>query len=381
MKASAPVVMANDRVSAPKLAPWGAAQASERNPSPPDHRRILIITGRELRHVVLTEPTIRALAGAWRDASITLLVDRPHAEIATLMSHVDAVLTVARWTNLLNRCRALIKVRKARFTHVLDLRDDWFSAHVTRVSGAYERRALVFSERSVSAFSCYTHRITPRVASGPIGAAYMDVLPPAVFRAELSQPQLHPLSGDRQWARDFIRGLLGSESGEHPFTRTLLVHLGAREENSGYPTEWLLEIICRARAELDLTAVLVGGGGDREQLNRIVSATAIPVAVAPTPISLRRWAALAAEVGLVLCHEGDAMHVAAAAGAQVIAVFSNDKIAQWGPLGWGHAILSSPAPDAGRGVCVSPEAVLSALRERRPPPSPSTDKFSRFTLC
>src|SRR4051812_7577065 len=83
-------------------------------------QRILIIRRRYLGDIVLLGPFLRNLRIHWPQAHITVLVEDRFAEILSLNSDVDAVLShnadgIGKLVTLWSR------LRRARFTHVFDL--------------------------------------------------------------------------------------------------------------------------------------------------------------------------------------------------------------------------------------------------------------------
>lgn len=320
-----------------------------------DERRVLIIRRRYLGDVVLLEPLIRALAVAWPGASITVLANESYVDALELMPLVDHVLTLPAkprgraWWNVLRRIRA------ARFTQVLDLDNRENTALLTGFSGAQERRTIVLEGLRPKLPFCYTHLTPVRSAdyeSRSILETYFDVLPDGVRPPEPREPRLFPRQAWTDWARAFL-ATTRPPAGDA--ARALVIHPGSRSEARRWPVASFVAVIRRARSELGLAPVLAGGPGDERTVFEIARGCGDDVVVAPVPLDIGRWAALAAEAGLVLCHDSGPMHVAAGAGARVIALYGSQNARVWAPLGRGHAVLQAPRPCQG---CVKPEGCV-----------------------
>jgi heptosyltransferase-3 len=104
----------------------------------------------------------------------------------------------------------------------------------------------------------------------------------------------------------------------------------------------------------------------------------VPVACLHQRFTVPQLAALCSEFDVLLCHDSGPMHVAAAVGTRVVALFGSQSPTIFGPVGEGHVTLSPPLPCAGcvaPGVCkrddayfnycvrnITPGRVLEALR-------------------
>jgi ADP-heptose:LPS heptosyltransferase len=86
----------------------------------------------------------------------------------------------------------------------------------------------------------------------------------------------------------------------------------------------------------------------------IIGAADAPLASIEPPVSIARLAALLARARAVLCHDSGPMHMAAAVGTPVVALFGSQSRALWGPLGGGNRVLQAPMPCGG--ACVAPDA-------------------------
>src|ERR1019366_300036 len=106
----------------------------------PARPHILVIRRRYLGDIVLLGSVLRNLRLHWPDAHLSVLVESVYVDVLALNPEVDTALVLPRrlreWPGFLRH------VRRARFTHVLDLDNTEKTAAVARLSGAPFRLAL-----------------------------------------------------------------------------------------------------------------------------------------------------------------------------------------------------------------------------------------------
>jgi heptosyltransferase-2 len=91
--------------------------------------------------------------------------------------------------------------------------------------------------------------------------------------------------------------------------------------------------------------------------------------------SLPEFAALLSSCGVVICNDSGGMHLAAAAGAKVVAVFGMTDPAKTGPMGKGHRVICAEGVRQSRDIkrdsseaavalkSISADRVAAAARE------------------
>ena len=112
--------------------------------------------------------------------------------------------------------------------------------------------------------------------------------------------------------------------------------------------------------------VLVCGPGEESRVSQLAEkVTTIhhppsTILFCPAP-SLGEFMALAKRAVLFIGNESGPMHLAAAAGCRVVAIFRTDP-ARWGPLGSGHRIVDGSNGLQNVSVENAPKSVLTALK-------------------
>lgn len=336
---------------------------------PAPHPNIMVIRRRYLGDLVLLGPLLRNLRLHRPKAGLTVLTESAYAPVLSLNPDVTSVLTLPAhaggWRLLLRRVRA------ERFSHVFDLDNTEKTALLAWWTRAPFRAALRHHSRSRLRW-CYTQIVRDPSAEHErrsIDVYFLQVLRaagvPVVSRAVTLVPRADDLAA--------VRRLV-------PAVRPrLLVHPGSRSPYRLWPVENFAAVCDALQAESHATVSLVGGPTEQEIISQIRRrATSAPAAV-ERPLDIPQFAALAAQFDAMLCHDSGPMHVAAAVGTPVVALFGSQNIALWRPAGDRHRLLQAPMPcracvapgvcvpgDSYRSYCVRrltvPE-VLAAVRE------------------
>jgi ADP-heptose:LPS heptosyltransferase len=137
--------------------------------------------------------------------------------------------------------------------------------------------------------------------------------------------------------------------------KALLVHPGSRSAPRIWPAERFAAVCDRAQDELGAQVVLVGGPSDQRLLAEIRSKVRSHVLALGESPSLPKFAALARSCTALLCHDSGPMHVAAAVGTPVIALYGSQNPALFQPAGSANLLMipSMPCADCQMpGTCV-----------------------------
>jgi ADP-heptose:LPS heptosyltransferase len=317
--------------------------------------RVLVVRRRYLGDIVLLGSVFRNLRLHWPSAHLVALTETPYAGVLPLNSDVNETLTFPRaigeWPGFL---RAL---RRARFTHVLDFDNTEKTAVLTRVTGASVRVAF---DRDLVKFRyprLYTHSAKVTNAfydSHHITETYLQLLKPLGVPLASREVRLVPRPADVETARK-----LAPRGG-----RKILLHPGSRSAHRIWPPERFAAVCVRLQDELDAQAFLVGGPAEPELLQQIRSHAKTHLVALDRPLPVGGFAALAAQFDVFLCHDSGPMHVVAAVGTPVVALFGSQNATIWRPLGDRHTILQTPLPcaclgDAAPSPCVKGDGYRS----------------------
>jgi ADP-heptose:LPS heptosyltransferase len=300
---------------------------------------------------------LRNLRLRWPRAWISVLTEPAYTGVLRLNPDVDAALTFPRHTTAwLGFVRAL---RRISFTHVLDFDNTDKTALVTRLTGAsiratFNRELIPFRYGWV-----YTH--TAKVTNEfydthHITETYLAL--PAAAGVPITSREVRLVPGREELAH--ARKLIARGGNK------VLVHPGTRSPFRVWPAERFADVCDRLQDNLGAQVFLTAGAGEHPLIEQIRSQARTHVIVLDAPRDIGQLAALLAQFDTFLCHDSGPMHVAAAVGTPVVALFGSQNATIWRPLGARHTILQTPLPCA----CIGPAA-----------PTPCTPSDSYRSYC
>lgn len=315
----------------------GYAAASQRIRARPTNdvpRRILILRLERIGDLLMTLGAIEAVRSRAPDASIHLVVGSWNASLARLVPGIDSHETLdvpwlarqaagASTEALVRRAWAW---RAQRFDLALNFEPDIRSNLLLALSGAARR--VGFSSGGGGAF------LTHALAFAPISHTAANAL--RLVDAALPVPAAEP--GGRyprlsvpDVARREARRLLG-----RAVASGLLVGIhasGGRQIKQWHPDRFA-EVATRLARALAATIVLTGTEEDRPVVDRIVSA--LPPEVGRLDVAgaieLPVFAGLLEQFSLFVTCDTGPMHLAAALGIPVVALFGPSDPGRYGPL-------------------------------------------------
>lgn len=305
--------------------------------------RVLVIRRRYLGDLVLLGAFLRNLRLHWPGADIQVLADRAFAEVLALNPDVNGVWEAP--AGALAWSAFALRLRRARFTHVFNFDNTERTAAIARLSGAPFRLGLHHGGYRLKLGWCYTCAVNdPNELheSRPITEYYLQALPAAGVPVASREVRLVPRESDLAWIRRFV-GAAGP---------VLLVHPGSRSPWRVWPLERFAQVCDRAQDDLGAQVVLAGGPGDGEKIAAIRAAARSHLFAFSQPLSAPRFAALARLSALMLCHDSGPMHVAAAVGTPIVALYGSQNAVLFRPAGEGHILVQPPLPCED---CVAPE--------------------------
>lgn len=308
----------------------------------PARPNILVIRRRYLGDIVLLGSVLRNLRLHWPAAQISVLVEATYADVLALNPEVDCTLVLPRrlreWPGFLRR------VRSTRFTHILDFDNTEKTAAVARLSGAPFRLALHHGDSRVKLRGAYTHTVNDPAEeheTRSISEYYLRALSSAGVPIATREIRLVPKEADLA----AMRRLVGATG------RVLLVHPGSRSPWRVWPADRFAALCDHAQDALGAQVVLVGGPADATVLTEIRRHARTHLLSPPGALPLPQFAALAHLSAALLCHDSGPMHVAAAVGTPVIALYGSQNAELFRPIGTGHTLLRPPLPCIN---CVAP---------------------------
>ena len=293
--------------------------------------RVCLIKPSSLGDVVHALPTLEALRLRWPAARISWVVNRaliglldghPALDEVIPFDRATAKLSTAGLASIVGFARVL---RSKRFDVTIDLQGLLRSGLMTWATGAPVRVGLAearegatrFYDRTVATPPGVTHVVDKLLA---VAHAFGAPPAPARFRVACSED-------DRTWAR----GVLASVPGPR-----LVLNVGARWLTKRWPPGHFAEVARRASEAYGCGLVAVGAPEDRPLVDELRRALGgLPLLDLCGTTNLTRLTAVLSEADLVLSNDTGPIHLAAAAGARVLGIYtctSPEKTGPYGPL-------------------------------------------------
>ncbi len=297
--------------------------------------RILVFRLERVGDLLMARPGLRLLRQRFVEASIDLVVGSWNRPLAGLFPEVDAVQTldlpwVARGDRSSSASEIFSRLREWRRTDydlAVNFEGDIRSHLLLRASGA--RRRAGFAQAgggplldTVAPYDSGRHSAwnTLRLAALVCGTEPTD--------AALAVPRLVPPNEARVYATALL-------TRPRPAGRLIGVHPSAGRRIKQWPPEALAAVATTLAHAERATVVVTGSLADRPIADAFLSALGpdIPVVNLTGTLDLVQLAAVLQQLNLFLGCDSGPMHLAAAVGTPVVAVFGPSDPARWGPLG------------------------------------------------
>ncbi len=301
-------------------------------------KKILIIRIDGLGDVTLSTPVFKALRDIFPHAEITLLVASWSKELVEGMPTFDEVIYLdVPWVvkNKKEKFSKLIKVikkvRKRRFDITMDLRGDFRNNILMYLfKGKYR-----IGYNTTGCQFLLTHVVSLGDNHHPInmGQSLIKYLKPN--NKKKYEPSLWIEEKDRIFSENFL-----SYNGVKNDDLVVIMHPAARWDGRQWQIEGYANIADRLIEKYGVKVVFTGSINDVKLTVKIVKQMKnIPI-IATGKNNLKQFLALLEKCNLFIGVDSGPMHMAAALGIQVIALFGAARVEAMRPYGNGHIILT-----------------------------------------
>ena len=294
-------------------------------------RRVCLIKPSSLGDIVHAFPLLAALRRHWPAARLSWVVNRGLRSLVDGHPDLDEVIPFDRNQIRLRPGaivpvgRFLLDLGRREFDLAIDLQGLFRSGVMLGATRAPVRVGLsssregawLFSTHQVEVGDAETHAVAKllRVAT-TFGASTAGITAAVAYAPD-----------DQSWARASLARL------PRPW---MALNIGARWLTKRWPPASFAEVARRARDQLGAGLILVGAPEDRPLVAELKAA----LGTSPTPpldlcgqTTLPELAALAAEVDLFVSNDTGPLHLAAAAGAATVGVYTCTSPSRTGPYG------------------------------------------------
>ena len=301
--------------------------------------KILIIKLSSIGDVVHTLPALKALREGFLErgerVSIDWLVEEEASGIIKDNPFIDEVIVVKNrgwFRNTGENLKKAGRLRSKGYDIVIDFQGLLKSGIWVLFSGG--RKRVGFSNARELSHLFLNEKLPPYDPDRHAVDRYMDL---ARHVSGYSGGVSFPVSvgqGPREAAAGYLK-----EGGLAPGDPFFVVVPGARWATKLWSDEKFSRFIALAKARFGLGAVLVGGPSEKERLEKIRSDSGEGALNLAGRTSLKELYVLMSMSRFVLTVDSGPMHVAAAAGARVVALFGPTAPWRTGPYGKGHVIV------------------------------------------
>jgi len=329
-------------------------------------RRVLVLRLDEIGDVVLTSAFLRELQrNLPPDARVTLLVKPGTRNLVEHCPYVDEVLTFdgaarGRFAPLRLHGRALRFAERHLWKRRFDLAilprwdaDYYHASFLAYFSGAARR--VAFSERvnshkerlNADYDRLFTHLITDAAEKHEV-EHNLDVLRFLGGTVQDDRLEVWATAEDHQFAEDELRKLKLHE--DEP-----LMAFGPSGGNSvlkQWPAQQFIALGRELHEEWNARFLILGGPGEEALGKEIAEGIGTAALDLAGKTTLRQMAALLRCCRLFVGNDAGPMHVAAAAGTQVVALFGSSCTHRFRPWGNEHVVVTKELPCR---PCAQPE--------------------------
>jgi predicted lipopolysaccharide heptosyltransferase III len=327
---------------------------------------ILVIKLRYLGDVLLATPVLRALREKFSDAHLAVAVNRGTEEILKGNPDLNEVLIIER-SGLASQFRFLGEIRRRRFDCVIDLTDGDRAAILTRFSGAPVRIGLNEEHRWRGLL--YTTVVRPGPSVAHRIERDLETVRPLGIDPKAGLPVLRTSPQDDEAAARLFDEIAGEplSNGKRPL---IMFQPGARYWFKAWPVERFAELADRLTERGDYRILIGGHGQERALADQIAARCRSKPVMLAGLTTVPHYAAILKRCGLFVGNDNGPMHMAAALGVPVVALFGPSNPAEWGPRGERVEVLYKgldcrrcfhPACERGEESCMKQIAVSEVL--------------------
>jgi heptosyltransferase I len=291
--------------------------------------RVCIIKPSSLGDVVHCLPILSALRARWPSAHLTWVVNHPFREVLEGHPALDELIVHDRSARSGGRfgvagtAGLFRKLARGRFDLTIDLQGLLRSALMTAATRA--RLRVGMADAREGAWWFYTDRVdASRLRLHAVDRVRRVA---AAFGANMPEPRFDlPIAPEHtRWASEILERL--------PMPRIVL-NLGAQWLTKRWPPEHFAEIARRAFEAYGAGLIAVGSAADRPLVEALVRQAA-PISILDLcgRTGLHQLAAVSAASDLMISNDTGPLHLAAAAGARVVGIYTCTDPLLTGPFG------------------------------------------------
>ena len=296
-------------------------------------KRILLIKPSSLGDIIHALPTLAAIRRTFPEARIEWLVKQEWAPILyhhpMLNDVIEVEFSVAKLLGLIGPLRA------RRFDIVVDLQGLLRTGVLSWLTGA--RRRVGFSDAREGSPWFYTEHIVGPMRDMHAVDRYLRLA--SALGAKVSQPEfVLPDSPDEESRSQTLFTKVGLDGASN----VIGIAPSARWVTKRWAAESFAAVADQLQHEGLHKVVFIGATQEKHEIAKVKQAMKTDSADLTGLTTVGDLPAVMRRLRLLITNDSGPMHVAAAVGIPVVAVFGPTSPACTGPYGDGHAVLTSP---------------------------------------
>ena len=294
-------------------------------------KNILVIKLRYLGDVLLITPCLQAIKENLPRAHVTVVVNKGTEAILSHDPNVNELVVVDR-RYFLEGYWVVMRLRKRQYDLVLDLTDGDRSAIMAKLVNARHRVGYNAEHRWRG--RCYDQIIDGRPDAMHTVSYYLRAIKDIGLDPMEYAPTLSLSSHEEQYANELL-----IDHGIDHQEQLVMIHPGSRFSAKSWSAERFAAVADRIKGSSLARVVFAGSAQERARVKKIqaqMSTTSLSIVGQTTILQL---AAVMKQCALFLGNDNGPMHIAAAMGLPVVALFGPTNPKVWGPWGRGHQVI------------------------------------------
>ena len=292
-------------------------------------KKILVIKLRYIGDVLLATPVLHALRERFPGAYLAVAVNRGTEDVLKWNPDLSEVLIVER-NGLAAQFQFLQEIRRRGFDCVIDLTDGDRSAVLARCSGAPVRIGLNEEHRWRGLL--YTTVVQARPDVRHRLERDLETVRPLGIQPKAGPLVLQTSPQDDEAAARLLEEMAGHRN-PGDAKRLVMLQPGARYWFKAWPVERFAELADRLAEQYGCRILIGGDARERDLAEAIGGKARAGVVSLAGRLTLLQYAAVLKRCALFVGNDNGPMHMAAALGVPVVALFGPSNPAEWGPRG------------------------------------------------
>ena len=315
-------------------------------------KKILICGTNWLGDSIISMPALQLFRKQHPDASISIIVKPALKEIWEMHSAIDEVITFAPDKKGTFAIASLL--RQQAFDRAYIFPNSFRSALIPYVARIKRRCGMAGKWRSLMLTDIVNgvtdegqHQVYEYLRILDVKSDENNLVPELVVKPEVLGlvKDLISISEEKKYAA--------------------IIPGAARGDSKRWPDEYFAEV-GRYLIEQGMSLLVLGSDGERELCQKVADNCGTAALNLAGKTSLPEFAGALSLCELTICNDSGGMHLAAAVGSKVIAIFGLTDPVKTGPLGKGCHIVAAEGVEVSRDIPRSSEYAAECLRSVKP---------------